>query len=230
MYVTGDVMPDFETLMTVIGTANADEPDVIVSIVLITGLLIVEPLEGEPEGKPDEVKPDNDPVKDFKLRGKSENDPEDDGVEVILRPFVVTRTGVMPLPELSDEKLPDPAVKDSSVRLGPPLESALLLNELYSKLDKELRGPVVKGGLMVSVLKRTLLLLDPDDDSLLEVEEDPLPVPNDKILDEFWARVEVLKVEGPLIDVLLKELVLVLLTLALVADGETTGKNIVEWS
>jgi hypothetical protein len=49
----------------------------------------------------------------------------------------------------------------------------------------------------------------------------------DRLLDEFWERVEVLKVEIPVIDVMLDEPLLDLLAL-LVTDAETTGKNTVE--
>jgi hypothetical protein len=44
IYVTGDVVPDFDTLMTVIGTTDVEEPEVIVSTaVLLVGCAVVEP-------------------------------------------------------------------------------------------------------------------------------------------------------------------------------------------
>jgi len=68
IYVTGDVVPDFDTLMTVIGTTEVDDPDVIVvtavaeldvdpdvivGVALLPDLLVLGELEEEPDEEPD---------------------------------------------------------------------------------------------------------------------------------------------------------------------------------
>jgi hypothetical protein len=71
VYVTGDVVPDLDTLMTVAANTDVDDPDVIVSIVLPAEAPAIEPLGDE-----------------------SDDDPEDRGAEVIgwrLVAVVVTR-------------------------------------------------------------------------------------------------------------------------------------------
>jgi hypothetical protein len=58
IYVTGDVVPDFDTLITVMGTTDVDEPEVIVStavLLALVGCVVVELPVVDPDVDPDAV-------------------------------------------------------------------------------------------------------------------------------------------------------------------------------
>lgn len=54
VYVTGDVVLDLDTLMTVAANTNVDDPDVIVSIVLPAEAPAIEPLGDESDDDPED--------------------------------------------------------------------------------------------------------------------------------------------------------------------------------